>query len=253
MQFYDSSQKRAICQEIDRLCDSDDTSYPRLDKTARVNDALEVVEGWIMLSDGTWNFDDENYSNLPINTYTLVEGQTSYAIADKFLEIDEINVLDTNGMWQPLTPFDPYELRSSTVEQYFGITASSTPKGLPTHYDKQANNLKLYPAPAAASVTLTLGLRIRHKRTASLFTPVSTTDADTTVPGFPSPYHIILAYMASLPYCMSFKKDRVALYEKKIGDTYPYPTGLKKGLLDLMGHREQDVRKVLTMAKIQFR
>ena len=54
MQFYgsptstDATYKQGICQEIDGLCDSTDTSYPREDKTRRVNTAYKEVVNWQM-------------------------------------------------------------------------------------------------------------------------------------------------------------------------------------------------------------
>ena len=246
MQFYDATNKRAICQEIDRLCDTTDTSYPRLDKTARVNDALEQVVGWILQADGRWQFDDSNYTTLPIGTVTLVEGQVAYSFTDKFLDIEEVAVLDVGGSWRKLIPIDSSELEGLTIEEYFGITASSTPKGLPTHYDKQEDTIKIYLAPTSTAVTLTNGLRVRFKRTASLFTAVSTTAADTTVPGFASPYHVLLAYMAAMPYVTEYKQDRVALYEKKID-------ALQKEIIKFYGHRSEDERKIMEMSSISFR
>ena len=78
MQFYDSSGK-GICAEIDRLCDSNDTSYTRLAKTSRVNNSLEELVGEIINADGTWQYDDTNYTTTPFGTGTLVSGQISYS------------------------------------------------------------------------------------------------------------------------------------------------------------------------------
>ena len=67
---------------------------------------------------------------------------------------------------------------------------------LPLYYDKVSDDtIKLYPSPTATYCTLTAGLKVHFRRTAHLFT-ASDTDA---VPGFASPYHVILAYMASIP------------------------------------------------------
>ena len=256
MQFYDSTKAtNAICQEIDRLCDSNDTSYPRLDKTARVNTALEQVTGWLINADGTWQFDDANFTTSPVGTGTLVSGQHKYTFSDKFLQIEEVDILDLNGYFRRIKPFDASEMGISW-EEHFGITSSAgvdtAQSGFPQYYDKQSNVLKFDLAPTADYVTLTSGLRVRFKRTASLFTAVSTTAVDATVPGFDSSYHVILAYMAAIPYCMSYKKDRVTLYTQIVGDTEP-ASGMKKGLLASYGRKEKDVRKVATMAFKPFR
>ena len=242
MQLYDPTNYRGICQKIDRLCDTTDTSYPRLKKTAEVNDAYETIIGWIIGADGTWQYDDSNYTDLPIGTQTLITTQKTYTFNDKFLEIIQVEVKNSSGDWEILKPIDQKEFSDDLpLEEAF------SEDGMPEYYDKVSEDtIKLYPAPKTGSCTLTSGLRITFKRTASLFTPASTTAADTTVPGFASPWHEILAYMAAIPYCMTYKKDRVALYEKKVEE-------LKKGLIDHYSKREMDKRKKMTMAIINFR
>ena len=252
MQFYDSTNKRAICQEIDRLCDTTDTSYPRLDKTSRVNDALERVLSWIITADGTWQFDDENYTTHPIGTGTLVSGQHEYTFTDKILDIESVSILDLNGIYRQITPFDSSEVGES-FEEYFGVDSGEPQNGIPQYYDKVGNSIFLDKNPTSSYVTLASGIKVRFKRTASLFTATSATSADTTVPGFASPFHVILAYMASIPYCMTYKKDRVAAYLAFVGDTFPLPTGMKKDIIELYSHREKDKRSKMTMASINFR
>lgn len=255
--FYNATTKQGICQEIDRLCDSDDTAYPRLDKTSRINQAYEEVVGWLINADGVWQFDDTNYTALPIATYTLTEGQTAYSIADKFLQIEEVDILTVGGTYKKIIPVDhtQFGLRKSlvsgvrsgvsegiSIEEFFGITSSNTPKGMPTHYDKWEDSIKLYPAPAAASVTLAAGMKIYYKRTAQLFTAVSTTAADSTEPGFASPWHKILAYMAALPYCAQFKKDRVPWLMQEIAT-------MRFELIAHYGRRQKDVPSRMAAAQ----
>lgn len=241
MEFYNNTSKRAICQKIDRLCDSDDTSYPRINKTAEVNDAQEQVVGWILQADGTWQFDDTNYTDLPIGTQTLVAAQKVYTFNDKFLQLLEVQVKDVNGVWTILKPIDQVDYSNKIP-----LDEAFKTDGLPICYDKISDDtIKLLPAPdAGISVTLASGLKIKFKRTSKEFTVASDTTADTTQPGFASPYHEILAYMASIPYCMTYKKDRVILYEKRVMD-------LKKELLTLYALREKDVRNIMTAAPIR--
>lgn len=233
-----------INQEIRDLCDADTTTYTASTLLRRVNNALETLVGLIINADGTWQWDDSNYSTLPIGTGTLVEGQTSYSFSDEFLDIEEVSVLDAGGVWRKLKPVDPSELGDLSIEEYFGIKTSSTPKGLPEYYDKQEDTVKLYPAPAATAVTLSSGLRVRFKRTADLFTSAQVTTG-TKVPGIASPYHMLICYLAAIPYCMGYKKDRVALYKKQADQ-------LTEEMLTFYGQREKDRRKVMTMASISY-
>ena len=115
------------------------------------------------------------------------------------------------------------------------ISKNKETDGLPIYYDKVSDDtIKLYPGPATASCTLTSGLKVRFKRTAHLFTASDTT----AVPGFQSPYHVILAYMAAIPYCMTYKPNRVPLYEKKVDE-------LKKGLIKAYSLRQKDAPMVM--------
>lgn len=252
MQFYDSSKAtNAISQEIDRLCDTTDTSYPRLDKTARVNTAMEELVGEIINADGAWQYDDTNQTDSPRGRGNLVEGQSVYSFASEYLKIMSVEVLLNDGKtYRRLEQLDQDDLDGLSVEEYFGTNASGTypnniAKSLPNFYDIEGDTVRLFPAPTSTSVTLTNGLRIWFKRAPVAFTAVSTTATDTTTPGLPSSYHVILAYMAALPYCMTYKKDRVALYENKI-------ESLKKKLIAYYTKRNPDKRPTMTGKKINY-
>jgi len=237
MQFNDTTNKLGICQEIDDLCDSDTNNYPVAAKTRRVNTALETLIAEIINADGTWQWDDTNHTTLPIGTGNLTAGQSSYSFADEFLDIEMVKIMDSDGTYQLIKPLDPKELGNVSLEQVYG-----TDTGFPIYYDKQGDTIKLYPAPAAANVTLTAGIKVHFKRTASLFTAADTTKE----PGIASPYHILLCYMAALPYVMAYKKDRVPLYEKKIVE-------MKADMIKFYSRREKDKRKVMTTKYISFR
>ena len=231
-----------INSEARLLCDADTTSYIAADLLRRVNIAYEQVVGYLLTADGTWQWDDTNYTDLPIGTQTLVSGQSAYTFNDKFLQLLEVQIMGKDGKYRIIQPIDQREYSDEApLEEDF------TTDGEPIYYDKVSDDtIKLYPAPDnGISVTLASGLKIKFKRTADLFTTAQV-NTGTKVPGFASPYHVILSYMAAIPYCMTYKKDRVALYEKKVMD-------LKKELVELYSNREKDKRKVMTMGSIAFR
>lgn len=230
-----------INAEARDLCDADTNSYTAASLLRRINGAYETVVGWILTADGTWQFDDSNYSDLPIGTQTLVASQSAYTFNDKFLEILEVQVKNAGGDWYILKPIDQKEFSDDIpLEEAFETS------GLPIYYDKVSDDtIKLLPAPASGDVTLTSGLKIKFKRTADLFTSAEVT-AGTKEPGFISTFHYILSYMAAIPYCMKYKKDRVALYEKRVDD-------MKKGLIEAYSQREKDTRKSMTMEITNFR
>lgn len=224
-----------LLAETRALTDTDSTSYTTADITRRINAGLEDIVSTILNSDGTWSFDDTNYTDLPVGTTTLVNNQQDYTFDISHLEIERVEVKDIDGIWSLLTPIDKSNIDVAMPE--FEKTA-----GVPTYYDKQGSSLFLYPAPDTTKVTATAGLKVYFKRTADLFLVTDTTK----VPGFASPFHIILAYMAALPHCVSFKKDRVAIYEKKIMD-------MKKEIVKFYSRREKDMRKKITTKPICFR
>ncbi len=241
MQFYDATNGQGISQEIDRLCDTTDSTYPRKDKTARVNIANEEVDSWIITADGTFQYDDDNNSTTPRFLGNLTDGQAQYSFATKLLNISSIEVLNkSTGVYHKLQPIDPSTLGNLGWDEYFASTS-----GFPLYYDKFGDGIRLGPSPSANQITMTNGLRVTAQRTASLFTVATNTTDDTTTPGFASPFHAILAYMAAIPYCMAYKKDRVALYTQKVAD-------MKRDMLEFYSNREKDMRKRITSQQIIY-
>jgi len=216
------------------LCDATTTSYIAATLLRRINEAYERVVGWILEADGTWQYDDTNYTDLPIGTQTMTASQSAYSFSDKFLEIDEVQIKNSAGDWIIIKPIDQKEYSDDTpLAEAFGTA------GTPICYDKVADDtIKLYPAPSAAGTTLASGLKIKFRRTASIFTSAEVTTG-TKVPGFISSAHYILSYMAAIPYCMKYKKDRVALYEKRVEE-------YKQAIIRSYSRRERDKRKQIT-------
>lgn len=242
MQFYDATNKQGICQKIDDICDSTDTSYPRVAKTREVNEAQKQVGAWLINADGKWQFDDTNYTDFPIGTYTLVNSQGVYSFNDEFLQILNVQVMDKDGKYQIITPIDQRDTQS-----VIPIRREFETDGFPLYYDKLSDDtIELLPAPDnGISVTLTNGLRIYFKRATKDFTVTSATTADATEPGFASPYHEILPWMASLSYCMSYKKDRVNGIINRINY-------FKEELLGHYTKKAKDERKIITTKKILY-
>ena len=226
-------------QEARDLCDADSTSYPAATMLRRVNSALETLVSKIINAAGTWEYDDTNYTDLPIGKGTLVEGQSSYSFASKYLQIKNIKILDADGTtWHLIHPIDQSQVGYPLEDEL--IT-----DGLPYRYDKLGDTINLYPAPTASDVTLASGIKIEFTRTADLFTSAQVTTG-TKEPGIPSPWHVTIAKMAALPYCKSYKKDRVAQLQRDIEME-------TKELINHYGQRERDSRKVMTMSPISFR
>lgn len=202
MIFNDATGGQGICQEIDDLCDSNTTSYPLVKKARRVGQALETLVSKIIKVCRNYPFDDENYTDIASGVITLSEGISKYTITDKFLEILEVKVKDSDGQWHIVKPTTQRE-----EEQIMETLEAQT--GLPTKYRVFGRTFKFSPAPTASAVTLTDGLKFTYSRTANLPVGDNSSGDNNIIIGIASPWHVTIAKMASLPYCKSYKKDRV--------------------------------------------
>ena len=164
-----------------------------------------------------------------------------------------IEIKDVNGKWRKIKPLDKGELNDLSPDEFFGQESNGDPKkGFPWYFDQVGDSILLYFAPTSTAVTLASGFRVSFKRTADLFITTDTTQE----PGLPSSHHSLLAYMASISYCMKYHKDRVPWIERKVGSAdsrNPLYGGMKKSLIAHYAIRERAKRKQMTMAPIRFR
>lgn len=199
MQFSDSSTKLGMIQEVDDLCGgTNSTTYPTAAKVRRLNSATEILELLALMADGTWQFDDTNYGSQPSGVQTMVAGTIEYAFDSTLLFFERAEVKDINGNWQPLTQLDEMSIPGA-IQQYQTVT------GIPTQIYLRGGYMGILPGPSASYVTLTAGLKVYFKRQASLFSASDTTKTSAIA----SPFHPLLCQMAALPYCRTYKKDRV--------------------------------------------
>jgi len=131
-------------------------------------------------------------ANLPIATTDLVASQNDYEMPSSARKIDRIEVLDSEGNYQKLTPFDKSQI---------GVAISEFEKtdGLPRYYDLLGRSIYLKPAPASANVTTSSGLKVYYVRDIDEF-GISDTS---TEPGFDNHFHRIISLGAAYVYCLS--------------------------------------------------
>ena len=228
-----------INQEARDLCDADTTSLTAATLLRRINKAYEQVVGWLINADGVWEFDDSNYTTLPIATYTLVNNQRSYTFAADFLDLLEISVMNSDGVYIKIPQFDP-TLGNQSVEEIYG-----TATGFPEVHDLVSDDtIKFYPNITSSSVTLASGLQVKFKRTADLFTSAQVTTG-TKEPGFASPWHYILSYMAARPYCAQYKKDLVPWLDSEVET-------MKRELIKHYTERNKAERNIITPKEILY-
>jgi hypothetical protein len=224
--------------EARTLCDATSTDYSDATLLRRINEAYEETLAKIMTYDGYWQFDDSNYTTLPIGKGTLVTGQQDYAFDVSILSVLGVSVKDVNGNYIKLKHIDQSEL-DVDPEEY------EENDGLPHSYDIQGSSILLYPAPLTGSVTMSEGLKVFFQRTADVFTSAQVTTG-TKVPGFASPFHYLISYKAAIPYCMAYKPDRVASYTLKVRE-------MEKEMEKFYARRLKDERPIITSKQINFR
>ncbi len=211
MVFSDTTNKNGIIQTCELLLDLGDTgisSNTVLLKqfTNLINaDAYDDVVSEIIKNDGSWQWDDfnEGVTKQPVATQnlTVTAGSevSNYALptaasnsgsgssdASSFLRLSRVLVLDTAGRYQTLEPIDDNAYEQPLETLFY------TP-GFPRYYRQVGTSITLYPAPLAAQVTATNGLKIYFQRDKIDFLSSDTTKQ----PGFPSIYHYLLPLIAS--------------------------------------------------------
>ena len=177
-----------------------------------INNAYERIVGNIISQTmgGKWIFGDSNFSALPTATTNLVNAQALYQLAGdgsstgintthQLLNVLGVEVLDVDGNYYKLDLITLAEIykRGSTPSEF------EETDGRPIYYELREDFAKLYPAPDdGVSVTLAAGLKVLFQRTAALFTSAEVTTG-TKEPGFPSPWHDMLAYDAAYQYAVA--------------------------------------------------
>lgn len=221
------------------LCDADTDNYTAANLLIAVNNAYETVVGWILNADGRWQFDDHNFSTFPEATTTLVAGQRDYQFDSAQLRCLGASVKDVNGNLYKLQAFDPEDTSLDRAE----LLETS---GQPLYYDVDGSSVVLYPAPDnGVSVTLTAGLKLYFQRTADVFTSAQVTTG-TKQPGFASPFHMVLSYMAAIPYCIKNHPDRVNNYEREV-------MKYRAEIIQFYTKRNKEDRPRITTARISHR
>lgn len=193
MDFSNSTTEDGLIQEVDRICGSSDNTYSLKAKTARINHALDRFVTLALQSDGEWQWDDYNQTDLPIGTANLVSGQYDYSFASELLSVTKVLVADSAGNFYELDQVDQYDKRARNIFQQ-----PSGNSGIPNKYDVLGNSILLDPIP---NYSYTAGLKVVFKRNAVKFVSTDTT----TDPGIPSLFHPYLCRYAALPYLIEKK------------------------------------------------
>ena len=161
--------------------------------TRLINNWYRKADTWIWKAAGDWDFDDSNYTTLPVGTTDLTAAQHDYALPSSARKVERVEVLDNDSNYQLVEPIDKSEITDEAMSEY------EETDGLPLYYDIVGNSLYLYPAPAAANVTETAGLKLYCSRDINEFASTNTS----TSAGFDNHFHTILSKGASYDWCVA--------------------------------------------------
>lgn len=235
MVFSDTLTGQGIVQEIDFLVNTDSVKFPIEDKTRIINRWYEKTVGKILETDGRWQFDDSNYTNLPIAVTNVVSGQQDYSYASTHLRVTRMEIVDPTGKWIWIEPLDQNDVRRQS------ITQAGLQQGTPKWYDKLSNSIFLYPRP---NYNAAGGLKVWFQRTADLF---ATTDT-TKEPGFASIFHRILALGPAWEYAMAngLKDSKIKVMQDEIAR-------LENDIKEFYSKKSKDEQVSLRVRRVSYR
>jgi hypothetical protein len=172
--------------------------------TALANIAMSEIWHLIFSCSSGWIYDDSNQTDLPQATQNLSAGTAKYALPSGALVIDRIEVMDSSGNYRKLKAIDAREID-------IAIDELRDTDGLPQYYRLIGQTIELFPAPAAASVTTTAGLKVYFERGGVSFDSTDTSD----IPGFASEYHDLVPIKTSIKWLQVNKPDSNTLISLK--------------------------------------
>ena len=179
----------------------------------------------IMKNEGQFTWDDNAYgnANLPVGTQNLTTtpgsevsnyplpnaGSPGSTDASSFLRLIQVQVKDAGGNWQKVNAIDEsaYEYPLENIFQ--------TPN-FPLWYKMIGTSIVLYPAPLAAAVTSTGGLKMIFQRDKIDFVYGDTTKQ----PGFPSIYHPLLFLLGAEAWAAIKGMRQLPYIQEKIQKFY---------------------------------
>ncbi len=191
--FSDSSLNQGIVQQVRSLMRVDDVQWPIAKIVASVNNYHDLVTGYAIGADRTFQWDDTNHTKLPEGTAQLTINVSDYSFltdeqGNAIVSLLGVSRLDsTTNKYVALDEVD----RSQVDTGYFGTTS-----GTPTAYDKIADNIiRLDYLPTA---TVASGLKFFFQRTGSYFLVSDTTKSPGVSPLLHRGYVIAAAYDGAL-------------------------------------------------------
>lgn len=226
MTYNDTTNKSGILQCVEFRTDlgdayitGDDTRLKQF--TALVNNENHKVWHTIFMSNGNWQYDDGNYTDLPQATTELTVNVAKYALPPTALTVKGINCLDEAGNWYGLIPLTA-ETIGNEVDEFMDTPSQ------PMYYRLVNGTAQIYPTP---NYTKTAGIKVLFDRDSVDFVTTDTTKT----PGFASPYHEILPIGVSIEW-LKIKQPQSPTLPQLQADYLK----MEKAIKDFYGKRFKD-------------
>lgn len=194
MVFSDTSNLTGIVEDITFLLGLDTNAFSLKDRTRCVNERYRAILQTIFECSGGWKFMDDNTSDastgVPYADQTITSGTGLYVLPTGSLTIDGVEIKNSGGTWERLTPISHEDFLNMGGDALFN--SNSTPR----YYMLQGDVLRLLSTP---NYTQAASLRIFFSQDISTFAYTDTTK----VPGFAVMFHRMLSVGAALDYAMT--------------------------------------------------
>lgn len=231
MQFSDTINNSGIVEQTRAMMRVDATQWPTWRIVNSVNNWLDFVAGYAIGADRRFQWDDTNHTKLPVGTTNLVANQSDYSFlrdeqGNSIITLTGIDILDPNGNYRKLVP------------RNFGDTDEAEDEllrvaGLPTEYDKIADNIaRLTPKPISS---VTAGLKFYFQRTPSYFVVTDTVKEPGVSPLLHRGFVIAAAYDGALTLGLQNLQPLSVEREKEVAKMTRY-----------FASRNEDERKIIT-------
>lgn len=210
--YNDTTGGQGIVQDVYFEVGQNSVSFPIEDVTRFANQALDEMTSIAINSNGTWQYDDSNNTDLPIGTTGLITDQADYSFDENYLTIEEMRVLRNGAtQWDELIPVDRNDPTMKEI-----LISYENISGIPEYYDIFGETVLLYPKP---NYTQLASLKAFFQRKSSYFTVSDTTKE----PGFPKHLHKYVSLYISFSFAhakgLDKKKDlweRLMVEKKRI-------------------------------------
>lgn len=213
IQFSNTTTKNGIIQDCEIVLFGD-SGYGQISGNANrlltftniINRALDKVSSQILGSDGRWQYDDTNYSDLPIGTTDLVNNVQQYQLSTSHLHILRVEILGIDGKYVKMEALDQSDIQNQAMTEFMNT------KSIPQYYDLLGDSIFLYPKPQTGAVTMTAGMKIYFQREPSYFVSTDTTKT----PGLNQLFHRLVSRLACLDYAISRQLPQKKDLEKEV-------------------------------------